>query len=99
MRRQSPAKPAAAADPGTASAAGTTTVEAAPASASLLPRRDRVAGRAEIRRRQEATLEPLDERPAVPLDRTPYLPLDIRRVLWVSAVMLLLVIAGLIFIH
>ena len=73
--------------------------EEAPAAGSLLPRRDRVVGRAEIRRRQEATLEPLDEGPAVPLDRTPYLPLDIRRVLLVSVVMLVLVIAGLIFIH
>ncbi len=96
MRREPSSPSAGAAEAGSPPAAA---VVASPPSGSLLPRRDRVVGRAEIRRRQEATLEPLDERPAVPLHRTPYLPLDIRRVLWVSAVMLLLVIAGLIFIH
>ncbi|MHB8393205.1 MAG: hypothetical protein ACYDC5_01595 [Candidatus Dormibacteria bacterium] len=69
------------------------------ASESLLPRRTKVAGRAEIRRRQEANLEPLDDSPAVPLDRTPYLPMDVRRVALVSTMMLVLVIAGLVFIH
>gem|GEM_PF-6441901 len=68
-------------------------------SESLLPKRARIAGRAELRRRQEANLEPLDDSPAVPLDRTPYLRLDVRRVMWVSLGMLALVIVGLIFIH
>lgn len=68
-------------------------------SQSLLPKKARPAGRAELRRRQEAVLEPLDESPAVPLDRTPYLALDLRRVGLVSAVLLVVVILGLIFVH
>ncbi|MDA8332077.1 MAG: hypothetical protein M0027_12940 [Candidatus Dormibacteraeota bacterium] len=69
------------------------------ASESLLPKRTRIAGRAELRRRQEANLEPLDDSPGVPLDRTPYLRMDVRGVIWVSLAMLALVILGLIFIH
>jgi hypothetical protein len=65
----------------------------------LLPKRTRIAGRAELRRRQEANLEPLDDSPGVPLDRTPYLRMDVRGVIWVSLAMLALVILGLIFIH
>ncbi|MHB1625163.1 MAG: hypothetical protein ACYDHB_08735 [Candidatus Dormibacteria bacterium] len=58
-----------------------------------------MAGRAELRRRQEAVLTPLDESPAIPLDRTPYLRLDLRRVGLVSGVLLVLVILGFFFVH
>ncbi|MDA8394571.1 MAG: hypothetical protein M0T72_04885, partial [Candidatus Dormibacteraeota bacterium] len=73
----------------------------APAGAreSLLPRRGRVAGRAERRRQQEAALEPLGEDPAVPLDRTPYLILDLRRVALVSGLLAVLVVLGYVFLH
>ena len=66
---------------------------------SLLPRRGRVAGRAERRRQQEAALEPLGEDPAVPLDRTPYLILDLRRVALVSGLLAVLVVAGYVVLH
>ena len=46
-----------------------------------------------------AHLVPLDDSPAVPTDRTPYLWLDLRRVIGVSAVMIVMVILGAIFIH
>lgn len=58
-----------------------------------------MAGRAEKRRRQEAVLQPLDQSPAVPMDRTPYLVLDLRRVAFVSAALVLLVILGFVFLH
>ncbi len=91
-RRSNPAAPQV--------AAAAVEVPAAPAaSQSLLPKKARPAGRAELRRRQEAVLEPLDESPAVPLDRTPYLALDLRRVGLVSAVLLVVVILGVIFVH
>ncbi len=66
---------------------------------SLLPRRGKVAGRAERRRQQEAALEPLGEDPAVPLDRTPYLILDLRRVALVSGLLAILVVLGYFFLH
>jgi len=66
---------------------------------SFLPRKGRVAGRAERQRQQMAHLVPLDDSPAVPTDRTPYLWLDLRRVIGVSAVMIVMVILGAIFIH
>jgi hypothetical protein len=66
---------------------------------SLLPRRGRVAGRAERRRQQEAALEPLGDDPAVPLDRTPYLILDLRRVALVSGLLAVLVVLGYFFLH
>jgi hypothetical protein len=72
--------------------------EAAP-SQSLLPRKTRVAGRAEVRRRHEANLVPLDESPAVPLDRTPYLRLDVIRVVTTSLVMVVVILLGWIFIR
>ena len=75
------------------------TVAAPAAQESLLPRRGRVAGRAERRRQQEAALEPLGEDPAVPLDRTPYLILDLRRVALVSGLLAVLVVLGYFFLH
>ena len=74
-------------------------VASAGAQESLLPRRGRVAGRAERRRQQEAALEPLGEDPAVPLDRTPYLILDLRRVGLVSGLLAVLVVLGYVFLH
>ncbi|MGH7667524.1 MAG: hypothetical protein ACREN1_09500, partial [Candidatus Dormibacteria bacterium] len=67
--------------------------------ASFLPRKGRVAGRAERLRQQMAHLEPLDETSAVPVDRTPYLWLDLRRVIGVSLIMVVAVIVGAIVLH
>ncbi|MGH7698588.1 MAG: hypothetical protein ACRENV_07935, partial [Candidatus Dormibacteria bacterium] len=66
-------------------------------SESLLPRR--VAGRAERQRRAEENLAPLDETPAVPSDRLPYLGADLRKVFFVSMVMVAMVILGFFVIH
>ncbi|HEY6537864.1 MAG TPA: hypothetical protein VI138_02345 [Candidatus Dormibacteraeota bacterium] len=78
----------------------------APPSASFLPTRTglptkagRIAGRAERQRQQQANLEPLDDSPAIPVDRTPYLWLDLRRVIFVSACMVVLVIVGAVVLH
>ncbi|HVC38852.1 MAG TPA: hypothetical protein VNH20_02605 [Candidatus Dormibacteraeota bacterium] len=68
-------------------------------STSFLPRKGRVAGRAERQRQQIAHLEPLDETPAIPTDRTPYLWLDLRKVILVSALMVVVVAAGFLFLH
>jgi len=102
LPRRAPA-PAAAANPppspprgGPAGAAGQPAPEA---TASFLPRRDRVAGRAERQRQQAANLVPLEEGPAIPLDRTPYLRLDIRRVLTVCAFMVVMMIVGFVILH
>ncbi len=46
-----------------------------------------------------AHLEALDDSPAIPTDRTPYLWLDLRRVMVVSAVMIVMVIVGFFVIH
>jgi hypothetical protein len=64
------------------------------ATTSFLPRKDKVAGRAERQRQQAANLVPLDESAAIPIDRTPYLRLDLRRVITVCGFMALLVIVG-----
>jgi hypothetical protein len=64
----------------------------AAANESFLPKRTRVASRAERQRQQVANLEPMDESPGVPIDRTPYLSLDLRRVVVVCVVMVLLVV-------
>jgi len=69
------------------------------ATASFLPRRGRVAGRAERQRQQAANLVPLDEGPAIPLDRTPYLRLDIRRVITVCAFMVVMMVVGFVILH
>ena len=69
------------------------------AAASFLPRKSRVAGRAERQRQQAAHLEPLDDSPAVPIDRTPYLGFDLRRVMLVSAMMVVMVIVGFFVLH
>lgn len=75
-------------------------VPQAAAAPSLLPKKSvGPAGRGELRRRQEANLEPMDESPAVPMDRTPYLRLDIGRVVLTSTVMVVLVVLGWLFIH
>ena len=108
-RRQPAAAPrpeVAEAAPGEAAGSAGGATEASPqppapagARESLLPRRGRVAGRAERRRQQEAALEPLGEDPAVPLDRTPYLILDLRRVALVSGLLAVLVVLGYVFLH
>jgi len=69
------------------------------ASASFLPRRDRIAGRAERQRQQAANLVPLDEGPAIPLDRTPYLRLDIRRVVTVCILMVVMMVVAFVIFH
>lgn len=99
-RQSSPARAEAALPSGPAPAVAATAAAAGPsATTSFLPRKGRVAGRAERQRQQAAHLEPLDDSPAVPTDRTPYLWLDLRKVLVVSAVMVLMVIVGFFVLH
>jgi hypothetical protein len=93
MDNRPPSPPA-----GAPSAAAAAQTEPA-ASASFLPRRDRIAGRAERQRQQAANLVPLDEGPAIPIDRTPYLRLDLRRVITVCAFMVVMVIVGFFVLH
>ncbi|MGA7361335.1 MAG: hypothetical protein WBZ07_00085 [Candidatus Dormiibacterota bacterium] len=66
---------------------------------SFLPRKGRIAGRAERQRQQMAHLVPLDDSPAVPTDRTPYLWLDLRRVVGACVLMIVMVIVGAFVIH
>jgi hypothetical protein len=73
--------------------------EPLPGTNSFLPRKGKIAGRAERQRQQMAHLEPLDDSPAVPTDRTPYLWLDLRRVILVCGLMILMVIVGAFVIH
>ncbi|HVB14729.1 MAG TPA: hypothetical protein VNH38_08255 [Candidatus Dormibacteraeota bacterium] len=95
-RRQAGPAPAAAASssspPPSASAAAVGERPAGPA--SFLPAKGRITGRAERQRQQQAHLEQLDDSSAVPTDRTPYLWLDLRRVIWVCAIMVVMVIVG-----
>ncbi|MGH7642986.1 MAG: hypothetical protein ACRENX_08255 [Candidatus Dormibacteria bacterium] len=86
-----PGVPAPARSPGVGAGGATAT-------ASFLPRKG-PAGRAERQRQQQAHLEPLDDTPAVPIDRMPYLWIDLRKVIGVSAVMVVLVIVGFFVIH
>jgi len=100
-RRQSGPTPAAAAPPATpppsvppAAAGGANPSGPGPAATtSFLPRKG-PAGRAQRQRQRQANLEPLGDTAAVPSDRTPYLWLDLRRVMLVSAAMIVLVIVG-----
>lgn len=102
LPRRSPA-PAAAGNPPPSlpggAPAGPTAQSPPEATVSFLPRRDRVAGRAERQRQQVANLVPLEEGPAIPLDRTPYLRLDIRRVITVCAFMVVMMIVGFVILH
>lgn len=100
LPRRQPA-PIAAGEPAQAPATGlAAAAQPAPAaSASFLPRRDRVAGRAERQRQQAANLVPLDEGPAIPFDRTPYLRLDIRRVITVCVLMVVMMVVGFVIFH
>ncbi|MGH7639380.1 MAG: hypothetical protein ACREOL_00485 [Candidatus Dormibacteria bacterium] len=67
---------------------------------SFLPKKGGGLGKAARRRLEQENLEPLDDTSsAIPEDRVPYLRLDVRKVIFVSCVMVALVILAAFILH